>query len=138
MRIIFLGCGHLSLAIGVVGAFLPILPTTPFVLLAAYFYSKGSDRFHRWLYAHPKFGPILLDWRNHGVIRMRAKIISTFLVLCSLSYPLLFRDLHWGLKIMAGCIGFCVLGFILSRPSIPQQAEQKPSDKSDLQHRDVA
>ena len=138
MRIIFLVCGHLSLAIGIVGAFLPILPTTPFVLLAAYFYSKGSVRFHRWIYAHPKFGRILLDWQKHGVIRIRAKIISTFLVLCSLAFLLLLGDFHWGLKISAGCIGFCVLSFILSRPSVPKQAAQKPSDESCLQNRDVA
>ena len=138
MRIIFLVCGHLSLAIGVVGALLPILPTTQFVLLAAYFYSKGSGRFHRWLSAHPKFGPILLDWQKHGVIRIRAKIISTFLVLCSLAYPLLFREFHWGLKISSGCIGLCVLSFILSRPSVPKQAEQNPSDESHGRHRDVA
>jgi uncharacterized membrane protein YbaN (DUF454 family) len=138
MRIIFLGCGHLSLAIGVVGVFLPILPTTPFVLLAAYFYSKGSERFHRWLYAHPKFSRILLDWEKHGVIRVRAKIISTFLVLCSIAYPLLFREFHWGLKISAGCIALCVLSFILSRPSVSNQAEQNPSDASSLHNRDVA
>jgi uncharacterized membrane protein YbaN (DUF454 family) len=108
------------------------------VLLAAYFYSRGSDRFHRWLYAHPKFGPILLDWQNHGVIRIRAKIISTFLVLCSLAYPLLLREFHWGLKISAGCIGLCVLSFILSRPSVPRQTEHNPFDESCLQNRDVA
>lgn len=138
MRLIFVGCGHLSLALGVVGAFLPLLPTTPFILLAAYFYSRGSERFHRWLYEHPRFGRMLLDWNKHGVIRFRAKVISAVAILVSLSYPLVFLDLHWGIKLAAGFAGMCSLSFILSRPSVPRQRAKTHSTQDVLKQQKVA
>jgi uncharacterized membrane protein YbaN (DUF454 family) len=61
------------LAAGIVGIFLPLLPTTPFVLLAAYCFSRGSARCERWLLEHPRFGPMVRDWRLHRAIPLRAK-----------------------------------------------------------------
>ncbi len=52
---------------------LPLLPTTPFVLLAAYCYSQGSARYEQWLLAHPRFGPMVRDWRNQHAVPLRAK-----------------------------------------------------------------
>lgn len=119
MRWSFVLLGHGCLALGVVGLFVPLLPTTPFILLAAFCYSKGSARLHRWLTAHPRFGAPIRDWQRHGMIRPRAKWASTVLIVASLSYPILFKDLPVAAKVVAGLVGVAVLAFIHTRPSRP-------------------
>jgi uncharacterized membrane protein YbaN (DUF454 family) len=65
VRWLFLGLGLASLALAVLGVFLPILPTTPLVLLAAAFFARGSSRLHHYLLHHKIFGPIIQDWEEH-------------------------------------------------------------------------
>ncbi len=72
-RIPWLLGGALSLALGIIGIFLPLLPTTPFVLLAAACFARASSRCEAWLLGHPRFGPMVLDWREHHAIPWRAK-----------------------------------------------------------------
>lgn len=72
--------GFLSLALGAVGIFLPLLPTVPFVLLAAYCFSRGSRRWERWMLEHPKLGPIIKDWRAHHAVPLRAKQLATVMM----------------------------------------------------------
>lgn len=67
----------LSLALGVVGVVLPGLPTTPFVLLAAFAASRGSPRLHAWLQRHRLFGPIVTSWQDGGGIPRKAKWASS-------------------------------------------------------------
>ena len=64
------------LATGIVGVFVPLLPTTPFVLLAAFCFSRGSERCERWLLAHPRLGPVVHDWRAHHAVPWRAKQLA--------------------------------------------------------------
>ncbi len=119
MRVLWILLGHGCVIVGVVGIFLPLLPTTPFLLLAAWAYGKGSQRFHRWLIEHPRLGPAVIDWRHHGVVRPRAKLLAVVFVVASMTYPLGFASFHWGLKLTAGLTGAAVLSFLLSRPSRP-------------------
>jgi hypothetical protein len=65
--------GLATLATGVVGIFVPLLPTTPLVLLAAFCFSRGSPRLERWLLEHRRFGPMIIGWRTHRAIPLRAK-----------------------------------------------------------------
>ncbi len=65
VRWLFLGLGQAALALAVLGIFLPVLPTTPLVLLAAAFFARGSARLHRYLLHHKLFGPIIQDWEEH-------------------------------------------------------------------------
>ena len=74
LRYVFLACGHVFLAVGVIGVFVPLLPTTPFLLLAAWCYSKGSEAFESWLINHKYLGPPVVAWRLHRVVRPGAKI----------------------------------------------------------------
>jgi uncharacterized membrane protein YbaN (DUF454 family) len=72
-RSLWMLAGWLSLIIGLIGIVLPLLPTTPFILLAAFCFQRGSERLHKWLMRHPKFGPMIKDWRERGAISRKAK-----------------------------------------------------------------
>lgn len=75
----------ICLLLGLLGVFLPGLPTTPFILLAAFAASRGSDRLHRWLREHPRFGSIIADWQREGAVSLKAKRVATLsMILCGL------------------------------------------------------
>lgn len=76
--------GWLCVALGTVGILLPVLPTTPFMLLAAACFAKSSPRFHRWLLANPVFGPIIINWQQERYIEPVAKRRS--LIIITLTY----------------------------------------------------
>jgi uncharacterized membrane protein YbaN (DUF454 family) len=75
-RAIFLGLGWLFVGLGVVGAALPVLPTTPFLILAAACFARSSPRLEARLLADPRFGPLLRDWRERGAIPRPAKVLA--------------------------------------------------------------
>lgn len=80
-RLVFLILGTLFVVLGLIGIFLPLLPTTPFLLLAAYFLSRSSEKFHQWLINHKKLGPPIHDWQKNQVIRTKYKIMATAMIL---------------------------------------------------------
>lgn len=90
VRAIFVVLGTLSLAIGIAGIVLPVLPTTPFVLLAAACFARGSLTFHDWLLAHPLFGPLIVEWNEYGSIPWRTKIVALVLMSTTLCISILF------------------------------------------------
>jgi uncharacterized membrane protein YbaN (DUF454 family) len=77
VRLAFLALGLLALALGLVGIFVPLLPTTPFLILAAAAFARSSPRLEGWLLAHARFGPPLRAWRARGAISRPAKIASS-------------------------------------------------------------
>lgn len=78
--------GSLSLALGVVGIFLPLLPTTPFLLLAAALYFRSSPQLYEWLLSHRRLGPYIRNFRENKAIPLRVKIVSVTLVWATLLY----------------------------------------------------
>ncbi|CAG9175399.1 YbaN family protein [Cupriavidus respiraculi] len=76
LRAVWAALGVFFLLLGFIGIFLPVLPTTPFVLLAAACFARGSERFHGWLMAHPRLGPLVHDWHVHRSIPLRAKCFA--------------------------------------------------------------
>lgn len=112
-----MAAGWLSLAIGVIGIAVPLLPTVPFLLLAAYCFEKGSPELHDWIISHPTFGSPIRDWREHGVIGWRAKILAVSAMTGSLCYLWFFKASAIALKIIA-TVGLAAVSiFILSRKS---------------------
>ncbi|TVZ38164.1 hypothetical protein P886_2518 [Alteromonadaceae bacterium 2753L.S.0a.02] len=85
MRILLVMCGWLAVAVGVVGIFLPLLPTTPFILLAAACFAKSSQRFHQWLLQNHWFGPAIRDWQRYRALRKHVKAQALALVVASFS-----------------------------------------------------
>lgn len=115
MRLIWAIIGVLSLVLGLLGVVLPLLPTVPFILLAAFCFARSSERLHHWLVTHRRFGPMIEDWHERGAIHPRVKLISTLSVAAVflLSLALGLRPLV--LVIQAVALG-CVLIFIWTRP----------------------
>lgn len=82
-RLLWIAAGALSLLLGVIGIFLPLLPTTPFVLLAAFCFARGSARCEAWLLDHPRLGPLVRDWRATRAVPLRAKQIASLMMAMS-------------------------------------------------------
>ena len=115
---LLLGLGHVCVAIGVVGIFLPLLPTTPFLLLAAGLYAKGSPRFEAWLLTHPRLGPPVRDWREGGVIGMRAKATALTMIALSAAFTLTRERIPTVAKASAAVVLGGAALFIATRPSL--------------------
>ena len=120
---LFVTLGWLCLALGFVGIFLPVLPTTPFVLLAAFFFSKGSKRMHAWLLSSKMFGPVIRDWERDGVIRPKAKALSLSMMALLFGYTLFFVKVSVPIKAVVASIGLSTAAFIVTRPSAPRGPE---------------
>lgn len=120
VRLVLLGLGWAMVGVGIVGIFLPVLPTTPFLLLAAWLFSRCSPRLEQWLFDHPLFGRSLRDWREGGAISRRAKISA--LALMALGFAYLWFRVEPGL-LMACLVAAIMLAcgvFIASRPEPPR------------------
>lgn len=119
VRMLYLIMGLLCVLLGMIGVVLPLLPTTPFMLVAAFCFSRSSERLHQRLLNHRIFGKLIQDWENHGVIPLKAKVLSTVMMLTMVSYPLIFRDFHLGLKLAVVASIVFAVSYIWTRPSQP-------------------
>ncbi len=117
VKSIYLILGFLSFALGVIGIFLPIMPTTPFILLAAFCFSRSSERIYHWFINHKLFGKVIIDWNIHGVISLKSKLLVTILLPPSLIYSIFFKEFPPMIDATIAIVGVIILGFIWSRPS---------------------
>ncbi len=107
--------GWVFFALGFIGAFLPVLPTTPFLLLAGVCFSKSSPRFHAWLLGLPLLGQGVRDWRERRAIRPRAKLLCSAMIVLSLT--LMWRSQRIPVPVVWG-VSALLLGvwaFVLTR-----------------------
>jgi uncharacterized membrane protein YbaN (DUF454 family) len=117
-RPFWLVVGGLALALAAAGVVLPLLPTTPFLLVAAFAFARSSPRLHAWLTAHPLFGPLIENWRRYGAISRRAKITAVAGMGCVLALSIGMGANRWVLAVQA----LVIIGsaaFILTRPDGP-------------------
>lgn len=114
IRATWIAAGAIALLLGVVGMFLPFLPTVPFLLLAAFTFSRSSQRLHDWLLGHPRLGPPIRDWRDRGAIGRRAKWLSTASVLAA-PVVTLAMGFGWTVIVVQSVALIAVLLFIWSR-----------------------
>lgn len=100
MKVLLIILGSICLSLGVVGIFLPLLPTTPFLLLSAALYFRSSPRLYEWLLAHKQLGPYIRNFREHRAIPMRVKVVSVSLVWITLLYCVVMVVDTWWLRLL--------------------------------------
>lgn len=116
MKILWTCAGLTALALGAIGILLPLLPTVPFLILAAFCFARSSERLHDWLLTHPTFGPPIEDWNQHGAIRPAAKRLATLSIAAAFGISL-FLGVKTTVLIIQAVVLSLVLLFIWSRPS---------------------
>ncbi len=116
MRLVLFGLGWFCVALGVIGIFLPLLPTTPFMILAAGLFARSSPRFERWLLEHPRFGKPLNDWRQQGAISNRAKALAVSMMAVSFLVLWFFSTAPLFVRIGTGVVLAGSASFVLTRP----------------------
>jgi len=121
-RIALLILGWLSLITGIIGIFLPLLPTTPLVLLAAWCFSKSSERFHHWLMNHKYFGPMVRDWQSGTGIPRKARNRAIILMWMGMGISMIIIGRLWA-TISLICIGLAVCTYLLRLPIKPEQPD---------------
>ncbi|MBC5785299.1 YbaN family protein [Ramlibacter sp. USB13] len=123
VRWLLQGLAGLCLVLAVVGIVLPVMPTVPFLVVAAWAAARSSPRLHRWLLTHRRFGPYLRDWNEAGVVPRRAKWFSTAMMGGSAASMPVFVPAEWALVVVVPVAGMAaVLVWLWKRP------EQRPQD----------
>lgn len=117
LRYAAMAFGWLMVAIGLVGVFVPLFPTTVFLLIALWAFSISSPRFRHWLFEHRWFGPPLRAWVTHRAIPKYAKVLSVASMAGSVTLIALFAAVSWMVPALAAAISAPVALFIVSRPS---------------------
>ena len=108
------GFGFLALATGTVGIALPLLPTVPFYILAAFCFARGSSRWEAWLLNHPRFGHHIRAWREKGAISRRGKSAATIAFAASIALGLF--TLRWPWVLIPPGVALISLSWLWTRP----------------------
>ena len=112
-RLWLVALGHLCIALAVIGAILPVMPTTVFVIVAAWCYARGSPRFHRWLSENPVFGPVVRNWEANRAMSRRAKVLAIGMIVATFSLTIGFAIHPLWLKVLLTTLGVGLIGLIL-------------------------
>ena len=110
--------GILAVGLGVIGIVVPLLPTTPFLLLAAFCFDRSSPALHNWLISHAHLGPVIRNWHDHGAVPKSAKILAVVFMAAALLGGIYFQFNPWVLALQA-VIFTSVAMFLITRPLPP-------------------
>lgn len=116
VRAVFMALGVFFVGLGIIGAFLPVMPTVPFLIVAAACFTRSSSRLETWLLTHRQFGPPLIAWRERGAIPRRAKWLA---LVGSSSGFVFFLFLTPASGVVVGIVGLGIAGsmiYVFSRP----------------------
>jgi len=125
LRLLWIIAGGLALALGLAGIVLPLLPTTPFLLLAAFCFARSSPRLEMWLIEHPRLGPPIRDWRAEGAISRKGKVFAMLAIAATLGLSLALALPGWVLLVQALTLGAVTL-FLLTRPEPARTRRERP------------
>ena len=118
MRIAWLALAIGAIGCGIAGIVLPLVPTTPLLLVAAYAFARSSPTLHDWLVTHPRFGPVIADWRMHGAIERRTKFLAVT-VMFLMPPGSWIAGLGISLLLLQASVLAAAAVFILTRPDAP-------------------
>ncbi|OQR50944.1 hypothetical protein BI322_18815 [Klebsiella oxytoca] len=122
-RIILIIIGWLSVALGTLGVFLPLLPTTPFILLAAWCFARSSPRFHHWLLYRSWFGGYLRHWQQYRAMPPGAKLRAVMMILLTFAISLWLVNLTW-VRILLLIVLACLLIFMWRIPVVDAKQQK--------------
>lgn len=131
LRLMWIGLGWLCVGLAVLGVVVPGLPTTPFLLVAAWAFHKGSRRWAAWLEGHRLFGPLLRNWQQHRIIPRHAKVIAVGTMLISLTYLVGWSQVPGVAVAAIGAVMLASGSWILWCPSSRPTAMRTPTTAED-------
>ena len=126
VRALFNIAGTVALGLGLLGIFLPLLPTTPFVLLAAACFARGSEPFHQWLLANRTFGPMVYEWERHRSLPYRTKLTAIVLMSLTMATSIVFFVRPLWLKITLALFGLALAIWMYRIPSRDRPSRPSP------------
>ena len=128
VRLVLVGIGSLALVVGVIGIFVPVLPTTPFVLLAAACYMRASSRFYRWLTGTRAFGPMIVEWHLYRSIRYRTKLVAIATMAATLAVSIVFfvRPVWLQAALAAFGVGLAIWMYRIPSRDAPLRSAARP------------
>jgi hypothetical protein len=130
VQFLLIAGGTICVALGTLGVFVPVLPTTPFLLLAAFFYAHSSERFHRWLLGNHWFGQYIKNYQQGRGILLRDKIITLIALWLALSFTVLTTAPVWWVKLLLLSVGIGVTMHILQISTLKPEAGTKKRTSS--------
>lgn len=130
-RVMFFCLGCLFVGLATVGVLLPLIPTTPFLLLAAACYARSSKRFYDWLLANRIFGPTIRQWQETRSVALRTKVVAIIMLVLTLGSSVVFFVPLWPVKILLVAIGVWVIYFLLRLPTAPVRLNSAADTRRD-------
>jgi uncharacterized membrane protein YbaN (DUF454 family) len=123
-RIVYVALGCVFVGLGVIGAVLPVMPTTPFLLVASYFFARSSPRLNNWLLRSPLFGPLLRDWDQHRGVRRPVKVVALAIMLTAVAATVIWGNLNWPIVLLLLFLATIGLVVVLKLPVLQNAAHQ--------------
>jgi uncharacterized membrane protein YbaN (DUF454 family) len=124
LRPLYFVAGSAFLVLGVAGAFLPIVPTTGPLILAAFFFSRSSHRVHTWLVTHPRFGTVVRDFQDHRRIPKRAKVAAVATMIPAFAFSIGWVVTHPAARIVLAVVAVWAVGYVLRLPTAAPDTPQ--------------
>lgn len=123
-KYLYILLGSVTLVIGTIGIFLPILPTTPLLLLTGFFYLRSSEKLHQWLIHHRIFGAYIYSYVTYKAVSLKTKISAISILWLSILFSMYLIDNNW-LRLMLGVIAFSVTVYISSLTTLSKEKNRE-------------
>jgi uncharacterized membrane protein YbaN (DUF454 family) len=123
-KYLFIGLGWFFVGLGIVGIVTPLLPTTVFFIIAAWFFAKSSDRFYSWLINHPRFGKFIRDYREKRGMPLKSKIIAVLMLNITILSSIIFFTKNIYVRLLLAVIAISVSFYIISLNTIKSETAE--------------